>query len=61
MIPIEPDPGPWEINESRYGRYNPGTVPQETGPNAEAMGVGVPCSGGVGSHAPTRAVAVSRR
>ena len=45
LIPIEPDPRVWEINESRYGRFRSGETSQETGANGEALGLGEPVAG----------------
>ncbi len=59
FIPIIRDPFV-DVDHARNGRLYPGGVRQETGVNGEAMGLGTPHSGGVGSHAPPRAVEVSR-
>lgn len=45
LIPIEPDPRVWEINESRYGRFRSGETSQETEANGEALGLGEPVAG----------------
>ncbi|WP_130873534.1 hypothetical protein [[Pseudopropionibacterium] massiliense] len=45
LIPIEPDPRVWEIDQARNGRFRSGETSHETGTNGEALGLGEPVAG----------------